>query len=355
MPRFWLPVLATFTVAAGPVSAQPALTVPKAFPPDAATRKQIESKLADLTAAVAALTKSLPDDIRTDVAVYAKAAEWVVRHGEWFTKDTGKQTLAVLDAGLDRVKSAAAGQAPWLDVRNQPVIRGYRSRVDGSIQPYRVTIPEGLPGDVTKWRLDVVLHGRDQTLTEVKFIAGKEAAKPGKPAEFIVLEPYGRGNNAYRWAGETDVWESVGSFLPGVGDSKVGTTVLRGFSMGGAGTWHIGLHHPSRFAVIGPGAGFTTTHGYVKGLPDPLPDYQEKCLTIYDAVRYAENAFHVPVVAYSGAKDPQKAAADNIEAALKDFQEPLRFTHLVAPGLEHQMPPEWMAKAQAEYAKYTAP
>ena len=65
-------------------------------------------------------------------------------------------------------------------------------------------------------------------------------------------------------------------------------------------------------------------------------DYQEKCLRIYDAVDYAENAFNVPVVAYSGEKDPQKAAADNIEAALKAFKEPLRFTHLVAPGLEHQ-------------------
>ena len=28
-------------------------------------------------------------------------------------------------------------------------------------------------------------------------------------------------------------------------------------------------------------------------LPNPLPDYQEKCLRIYDAYRYAENAFNV--------------------------------------------------------------
>ena len=70
---------------------------------------------------------------------------------------------------------------------------------------------------------------------------------------------------------------------------------------------------------------------------------------------YAENAFNVPVVAYSGEKDPQKAAADNIESALKGFKEPLRFTHLVAPGLEHQMPPEWQAKAEAEYRKYAGP
>jgi hypothetical protein len=57
-------------------------------------------------------------------------------------------------------------------------------------------------------------------------------------------------------------------------------------------------------------------------------------------------------VAYSGEKDAQKKAADNIENALKGFPEKLRFTHIVAPGLEHQMPPEWRQKAEIEYRKY---
>lgn len=81
--------------------------------------------------------------------------------------------------------------------------------------------------------------------------------------------------------------------------------VLRGFSMGGAGTWHLGLHRPDRWCVIQPGAGFTTTIGYAKSI-DKLPSYQEACLHIYDAVDYAENAFDVPVVAYSGAMIPRK-------------------------------------------------
>ena len=32
--------------------------------------------------------------------------------------------------------------------------------------------------------------------------------------------------------------------------------VLRGFSMGGAGTWHLGLHHPDQFCVPGAGSRF---------------------------------------------------------------------------------------------------
>ena len=120
--------------------------------------------------------------------------------------------------------------------------------------------------------------------------------------------------------------------------------------MGGAGTWHLGLHLPDRWCVLGPGAGFTTTHGYIAKLMNPLPYPQEETLRIYDAALYSLNAFNVPIVAYSGAKDPQKKAADTIEARLKELG--LSMTHLVAPGLEHQLPPEWQKKAEVLYAKY---
>src|SRR6185503_3237825 len=102
----------------------------------------------------------------------------------------------------------------------------------------------------------------------------------------------------------------------------------------------------------GPGAGFSTTRGYIKNLPDQLPVYQDACLHIYDAVDYTENAFNVPIVAYSGEIDAQKKAADNIEDLLKKFKEPVKFTHLVAPGLAHQMPKDWQDKAEIEYRKY---
>ena len=49
---------------------------------------------------------------------------------------------------------------------------------------------------------------------------------------------------------------------------------------------------------------------------------------------------------------PKRSAADNIENLLKKFKEPVKFTHLVAPGLAHQMPKEWQEKAEVEYRKY---
>lgn len=328
--------------------AQPNFPEPKTYPPDDATLKEITAKTAELKAAVAELAAKLAKP-NPNVEVYLKAAEWIVRHGEWYTEKSGKQTLDVLAVGLAHANSLMEGKAPWLDARGKSIVRGYKSEVDGSIQPYSIQYP-AVFDPKKKYRLDIVLHGRDGTLTEVKFLAAKEAAKADPKLDHFVLEVYGRGNNAYRWAGETDVREGLEHFSGTIGlNCEISHKVLRGFSMGGAGTWHLGLHDPVRYSVIGPGAGFTTTRGYIKNLKEPLPEYIDKCLHIYDAVDYAENAFGVPVVAYSGEKDPQKAAADNIEKALKDFKEPYRFKHLVAPGLEHQQPAAWMAKCDAEY------
>ena len=123
--------------------------------------------------------------------------------------------------------------------------------------------------------------------------------------------------------------------------------------MGGAGTWHIGLHHPTEFCVIGPGAGFTTTHGYIgepaegaARLPGEVPAHLRRRRLRRERVQRARSS---PTAARRIA---QKKAADNIENALKSFKEPLQFTHLVAPGLEHQMPTEWQDKAEVEYRKY---
>jgi len=346
-------LLPAFAFAQGP------FPQPKTYPPDAATLAKIEAKTEELRKAVEGLFVAASKARRAEVEVYLKAAEWIVRHNEWLAAKSGQQTVEILDAGLKRAEALKAGKTPWLDVRGKPVALGYFSEVDGSVQPYSLLFPADFDPK-KKYRLDIVLHGRDGTLTEVKFLHAKEFAKAGKAPDHFVLEVYGRGNNAYRWAGETDVLEAHSAavdranypagerWLPSIDFRRV---FLRGFSMGGAGTWHLGLHHPDAFAAISPGAGFTTTHGYIGKLPKVLPDYQEKCLRIYDAVNYAENVFNVPVIAYSGEIDKQKLAADNIENALKGFKEPHSFTHLIAPGLEHKQPPEWLKKIDDEFRK----
>jgi hypothetical protein len=289
---------------------------PKTFPPDAETLRQIKAKAEQLQKAVAALKeKEVADEVLIEVEIYLKAAENIVRFGEWLHANSARWAIQTLDQGLERAKQAEGGKPVWREAVGRWVLRAYRSEIDDSIQPYAVLLPHNYLKDRRKkWRMDVVLHGRDASLSEAKFIAthGTTAKEAPKDLGYIQVEVYGRGNNAYRWAGEKDVfevmtdlhsWGREGYPRPSTLDDN--RVVLRGFSMGGAGTWHIGLHRPAGFCVIGPGAGFTTTHGYISNLPNPLPDYQERCLRIYDAHLYAENVFNVPVVAYSGEKDPQ--------------------------------------------------
>jgi pimeloyl-ACP methyl ester carboxylesterase len=213
--------------------------------------------------------------------------------------------------------------------------------VDGSVQPYGLMIPESYDGS-KPLRLDVVLHGRGNELTEVSFIAAHESDK-AVAQDFITLEVYGRGNNAYRWAGETDVFEAIDSVKARykIDDKRI---VLRGFSMGGAGAWHIGLHYPDKWAAVEAGAGFTETKKYAK--LGPLVGYQDAMLRIYDAVEYAANAQMVPMVGYGGEIDPQLQASVNIRERLgAEHVEPPRILFLVGPATAHKWEPGALAES----------
>jgi dienelactone hydrolase len=332
---------------------------PKAESPAPTVLASIQERTDKLGKALATLRQQgIGDPFLADVQVYHKAAMWIVRHGEFYQKEAANWTLEVLDRGLLRASQQLRGEAPWLNIAGTTTARAYRSRVDGSVQPYLVTFPADYGKDPRrKWRVDVVLHGRAPAMTEVAFLH-QHADRPAPVGQaWVQIDIYGRGNNAYRWAGETDVYEAIDNFLAverylrrdGLLDPA--RFVLRGYSMGGAGTWQLGLHRPDRWCLLGPGAGFVTTHGYAP-LPKRLPSFQEKCLTIYDALDYVDNAFNVPVVAYNGSKDPQKQSADLIEGRLKQLGIPM--THLVGPDLGHAFPAEWRQKAEAEYTRHVA-
>jgi dienelactone hydrolase len=334
---------------------------PRPVEPSADIQKKIEERKDKLSRVLAQFRQQgVHDPALADIEVYSKAASWITRHNEFYHQEAGEWTVEALERGLLRASQQAQGETPWYLQTGMPVVHGYRSQIDGSVQPYAVTFPADYGSEKSKrYRVEVVLHGRDNGLTEIKFLHQHNGDKPApKDQDCVRLDIYGRGNNGYRWAGESDVGEAVEHFF--LVERAAGRLsmldrsrgVLRGFSMGGAGAWHLGLHHPSQWCAISPGAGFVTTHGYVKDLPDKLPPEQEACLHIYDAADYAENAFDVPIVAYAGGKDPQLQAARTIEARLKELKVPMKL--VVAPDLGHQFPAEWQKKVAEAYGEYTA-
>jgi hypothetical protein len=198
-----------------------------------------------------------------DAAIYGKAVAWALRHPEeFYTADYTQNAYKALEVAEQRLTALEGGTTPWAHDKGY-VVRAYRSRVDGSLQPYGLLIPESDNGEPV--RLDVWLHGRGGTLTEVSFIAAHDPAFPHDDAlsvpgsqNYIQLDVFGRTNNAYRWAGETDVYEALNDVRPNYNIDPDRIT-LRGFSMGGAGAWHIGLHDPSAWAAVVGGGGVNGT------------------------------------------------------------------------------------------------
>src|SRR5438477_808952 len=253
-----------------------ALAATAAEQPSAEEKRQMEAKISELASRVKALAAKKADPaLLADVDIYRKAAEYILRFPEEFaTRPFIANTIAVLDTGLARAKELEAGAPSW-PKRKGHVIRAYVSRLDGSVQPYGLTIPESYDG-TKPIRLDIWQHGTNRTLNEVAFITAQEAGKPIPPEQdYIQVEPLGRMNVSYRWAGEADLFETLESVEQRykIDPNRV---VLRGFSMGGASTWHLGLHHPGKWAVTEAGAGYTETHRYAK--LDNLPPYQEAML-----------------------------------------------------------------------------
>ncbi len=302
--------------------------------------------------------QGVPDEILVDVEVFHKALVWMLRYPEeYHRKIYIHDALNAAAEGRERAEALSRGETPWLG-RPGRIVRGYRSGLDGSVQPYIIHVPPGYRGE--PMRLDVVLHGRNSRLNEVSFLSSAARPRAGTPSPaYLQLEVYGRTNNAYRWAGERDVFEAMAAVERAYRVDR-DRVVLRGFSMGGAGAWHLGLHHPDRWAAIEAGAGFTDTLVYArKSLPEVVPGRHKRAMHIYDAVDYAPNARLFAVVGYGGEDDAQLQASVNIREALArdgavfhpdglDFgTDSLRAIFLVGPKTGHRFHPESKRRSNA--------
>src|SRR5262245_12912245 len=70
----------------------------------------IKARLQLLTVKINGLKRSgVRDPILADIEVYLKAAELIVRHGEFYRKEDIDWTIDILDAGLLRAAQAARG------------------------------------------------------------------------------------------------------------------------------------------------------------------------------------------------------------------------------------------------------
>jgi dienelactone hydrolase len=305
---------------------------PAGVPVPAADKAELESGLKQLAGDLDGLRKA-KGDLYADVEIFYKAVHDALVHDEFLNaKDipAGKELLKI---GLERAKELKEGKPTWASATGN-VVRGYVSKIDGSVQPYGLFVPPTYKSD-HKHRLDFWLHGRDENLTELHFVNGRlKGGSDFKPADTIVLHLYGRFCNASKFAGEVDLFEAMDSVKKrySIDDNRI---CVRGFSMGGASSWQIGAHHAGLWACVAPGAGFAETPVYSNIYKDAVKPtaWQETLWHMYNATDYAVNFFNTGLVAYSGEDDPQKAAADTMAKSLKE--EGLEMIHIIGPKTKH--------------------
>ena len=280
-------------------------------------------------------------DLLPDVQIFHNAVRYALEYDEIFdAKREVPFARKQLDAGMQRAKDLRDGMAPWT-TQTGPVVRGYVSKIDGSVQPYGLVVPASYGPTGGKHRLDVWCHGRGETLSEINFLQDR-MNNPGQftPRDAFVLHPYGRYCNANKFAGEIDCFEALEHIKKHyrVDNDRV---VMRGFSMGGAACWQFAVHYPDQWCAAAPGAGFAETAEFLNVYQSEKiqpTDYEKKLWHWYDCPDYAVNLFNLPIVAYSGEIDKQKQAADVMERALK--KEEIELVHIIGPKTAHAYHPE---------------
>ncbi len=333
---------ALFTVAQG----APVRIVPdKGIDVPAEKRTQLAAGVTRLERQIRSLRASFRSqpqalELLADVEIYRNAVHYALTQDIFYAKGDITASETLLNQGLERAGQLREGLAPWTTATGL-VVRGYISRIDGSVQPYGLVIPESWdPKGDRKHRLDVWHHGRNNKLSELRFINERQT-KAGQftPKDAFVLHPYGRYCNAMKFAGEIDTFEALEHAKRHYRIDEDRVTV-RGFSMGGAATWHMAAHHAGFWAAASPGAGFVETAVYQDIFKkDPKPAWwEQKLWRLYDATEYAGNLRQCPLIAYSGELDKQKQAADLMAEFMK--KEGLEMEHIIGPGMGHKYHPD---------------
>ncbi len=301
---------------------------------------------------------------RPDVEVLLRAVRLAIDQNLFFKESEPAAAIKLLDEAQRRLAAVVdqqrglslLGLAAQKTDQPQLLVGGFVSVIDDSVQPYGLVIPAGFdPAGEKPLRLDIWLHGRGDTKTEIPFLV-ERMTKVGQcaPADTIVLHPFGRHCNAFKFAGERDVYESlehVQSLVP----IDRGRVSIRGFSMGGAGCWHFAVHDPARWFAVNPGAGFVDTivyQGWQDKMPYPLTEAGKKLMQWYDVLPWTANLTNTRTIAYSGETDKQKQAADRVYEQSQKLG--LEWPYVIGAKMGHKIDAASQQTIDAQLAQWAA-
>ncbi len=315
---------------------------------DTTVRAGLERRVSDIQGRVNVVAKTSQDtqDWLPDVEVLIRAVRLALTQNLFYRESETEIAGKLLDESERRLKAVQQGDRQLkllgfskdnLD-KTQLLVGGFRSNIDNSIQPYGLVIPVGYTGTNIPHRTDIWLHGRGDTKTEIPFLH-ERMTRPGRytPQNTIVLHPFGRHCNAFKFAGETDVYEALAHLgtIAAIDQQRVS---IRGFSMGGAGCWHFAVHNPGRWYAANPGAGFVDTivyQGWAEQTPYPINAVRQQLMNWYDVLPWVNNLVNTRTIPYSGEKDKQKQAADRVIAKTNSLG--IKIPYIIGKNMGHRI------------------
>ncbi|MDF2439892.1 MAG: hypothetical protein JWN98_876 [Abditibacteriota bacterium] len=180
--------------------------------------------------------------------------------------------------------------------------RAYIAANDDSPQPFWVFVPDDYSAR-HNYPLVIMLHGYTPTITKVDpWLPDETTWRAATSRGFILALPYGRRNSDFVDAGEDDVLqvlEEVKKKYP-IDPSRI---FLMGPSMGGFGTYTVGLHRPDLWTAIAPMSARSDFYLWFKLNRDEVPDWKRLQYDADDPRFLKRNAQHLPIFLQHGALD----------------------------------------------------
>ncbi len=177
----------------------------------------------------------------------------------------------------------------------------FASGIDGSVQTYAVT-PRARPPakGAVDGALVLSLHGASVE-------APSQAAAYAPKSWATIVCPTNRRPFGFDWEdwGRLDAMEVLEQAIATIPHDPA-RRYLTGHSMGGHGTWHLGVTYPDRFAAVGPSAGWVSFFSYggaPAGQEDPVAGLLRRAAGTSDTLVLATNLAPLGVYALHGDAD----------------------------------------------------
>jgi endo-1,4-beta-xylanase len=173
----------------------------------------------------------------------------------------------------------------------------FRSKLDGSVIPYAIRLPGGYSRE-RKYPLVLQLHGTNfkEVLTGSRLsyrgMGGPQWIHP--ELQVIYVHCFGGPTTFYIGMGEEEILaviEDAQRRFPVDPDRLY----IMGHSMGGAGSYMVGLHYPDHFGGISVGDAAMGFRGRPGTPPPPVPDWMAPQVAIHTPVKLYPNARNVDV------------------------------------------------------------